>query len=473
MYAVAVIAAVVGLVWGVGILLRGGLLAGCLVVLLAGTCFGFPFLDLSVGSVSLTVDRILWVVLICQYAIWRRRGWADPKPPGRPEFVLCAFIGLMLLSTFTADWRINGGEPAVRLIIFYVMPLGVYWVARQTRLSRRSVLTIFACLAVFGVYLAVTVIAETYQVWWLVFPKYIVATTKSTELEFIGRGRGPLLNPVGTGMLLALSLVSALMWWPRLNRPGQLVLAALSLLFCLGIYCTLTRSAWLGGMLGLSIVAAVTIPRRWRVPLLGGGLLIAALVAATQWEHLVAFKRDRDLSAQQTAESVHLRPILAVVAWQMFLDRPLLGCGFSQYPRECVYYLSDRSTSYPLEKARGLIPHNVLLSFLTETGLLGSGLFVVLVALWGREAWRLWRLRSAPLWACQQGLLFLAALGIYLANGMFHDTSVVPMAHMTLFFMAGVTAGLRPLWQPVAVPARAPGEGLLPRPERQFPQPAG
>lgn len=447
----AIIAAVVGLVWGGVVLLRGGLLGGCLMVLLAGTCFSLPFLDLQVGTLSLTVDRVLWVVLIVQYAVWRRWGWADPKPLGKPELVLCGFSGVMLLSTFTADWRAGGSEPVTRLIIYYLMPLGVYWVARQSKLSERSVLAVFGCLAAFGLYLAVTTIAETYQVWWLVFPKYIVTTTRDSKLEFIGRGRGPLLNPVATGMLLVLCLAAALMWWPRLRRPGRLMLTILSLLCCLAIYCTLTRSAWLGGMLCLSVAIALAIPRGWRVPVLGGGLLIAVLLAASQWEHVMAFKRDRDLSAQQTAESVQLRPILAVVAWKMFLDHPLLGCGFTRYPKASANYVSDRSMNLPLEKGRGYEPHNVLLSFLTETGLVGLGLFVMLLGFWGRDAWRLWRLRSASLWARQQGLLLLAALGVYLVNGMFHDVSVAPMAHMTLFFVAGVTAGLRPQLQPAAI----------------------
>ena len=453
MEALAIITGIVGLVWGAVVCIRGGLLGGCLVVLLAGTCFSLPFLDLQLGSLSLTVDRILWVALIVQYAIWRQRGWADPKPPGRAEVVLCAFIGLMVLSTFTADWRANGSEPATRLAIYYLMPLGIYWVARQSKLTPRSVPAILGCLAAFGVYLAVTAIAETYQAWWLVFPKYIQTTTTDSKLEFIGRGRGPLLNPIGTGMLLTLCLIGALMWWPHLKRPGRLLLVILSTLFCVAIYCTLTRSAWLGGMLALSIVLVLSIPRSWRIPVLGGGLLAAALLAATQWQNLMAFKRDRDLTARQTAESVHLRPILMVVGWKMFLDRPLLGCGFSQYPKESAAYFSDRSSSLPLEKGRGYIPHNVLLSLLAETGLVGLGLFLMLVSLWGRDAWRLWRLGSAPLWARQQGLLFLAVLAVYFTNGTFHDMSVVPMAHMTLFFLAGVTAGLRPLLQPVAVAA--------------------
>jgi hypothetical protein len=58
--------------------------------------------------------------------------------------------------------------------------------------------------------------------------------------------------------------------------------------------------------------------------------------------------------------------------------------------------------------------------------------------------WRLWRNAAIPLWARQQGLLFLIALSVYLINGMFHEVSVMSMTNMTLFFLAGVTAGLRP-----------------------------
>ena len=472
MQAVAVIAALVALVWAAVVFVRGGLLGTSLLLLLAGACFSFDFLRVPVGAVPLTVDRILWVVLLVQYLIWRRLQRADPKPIGKPELVLCAFVGLLVLSTFAADWRADGCEPVARLIIFYLMPLGLYWVVRQSALSKTGVLAIFGCLAAFGAYLAVTTIAETCEVWWLVFPKYIYTTTSSTELEFIGRGRGPLLNPVGNGILLAVCLSAALMGWPRFHRPGRLMLIALSLLVITAIGCTLTRSAWLGGAVGLAVLVGLAIPAKWRVPVLGGGVLVAVLLVATQWQHIVAFKRDRDLTAEHTAESVAMRPILATVTWKMFLDRPLFGCGLFQYPDQSRYYLSDRSVALPLEKARGCLPHNVLFSYLTETGLVGLALFLTLVGFWIRDAWRLWRSATAPLWARQQGLLMLTLVGIYLANGMFHDTSVVPMGNMLLFFMAGLTGGLRPLSSPAPVPARGIRPASLPSPSLQSPQPA-
>ena len=163
-----------------------------------------------------------------------------------------------------------------------------------------------------------TSLAEYFQAWWLVFPKYIVTTAADADAEFVGRGRGPLLNPIANGMLLAICLGSTLMWWPRLSRVGQLLLLAVALLLLAAIYCTLTRSVWMGGMLALALAVGLALPWSWRLPLLGGGVLAAVLVAATQWEQLLAFKRDKALGAEKTAESVELRPILAVVAWQMF-----------------------------------------------------------------------------------------------------------------------------------------------------------
>ncbi len=451
MQALFVIAGIVAVVWGAIVFLRGGLLGGCLAVMLAGTCFSVPFLKVSFGAIPLSIDRILLLVLIAQYALWRRWGVVEAKPAGNAEFVLCALIGMMVLSTFRADYQRLGYQPVAWLILYYLMPFGVYWIARQAPLSERAATTLFGCLAAMAVYLAVTVVAEKYQLWWLLLPRYIATTAIRGEAEFIGRGRGPLLNPIGSGALLAVCTCGALMWWPRVGRHGRMLLVGLTLLCCLGLYCSLTRSVWLGGMIALAIVVGLALPSNRRIPVLGGGLLIVALLAAAQWEHIVRFKRDRYLTAEHTATSVSLRPLLAVVAWNMFCDRPLLGCGFNQYGVEHKYYLTDRSTGTPLEKARGYTPHNVLLSLLTESGLVGLGLFLTLVALWGRDAWRLWRTDSAPLWARQQGLLLLAAMSVYFTNGMFHDISVIPMGNMTLFFLAGIMAGLRPLLYPAAV----------------------
>ncbi len=105
-------------------------------MLLAGTCFSVPFFKIELGPLPLTADRVLVLLLVGQYVLWRRWGWADPKPLGKPEVVLLAFTAMMVLSTFSADWQANNHQPVAWLILFYLMPAIVYWIARQMRLFR-------------------------------------------------------------------------------------------------------------------------------------------------------------------------------------------------------------------------------------------------------------------------------------------------------------------------------------------------
>jgi O-antigen ligase len=453
---IAIVFGIAGLIWGAILLRHGGLLAGCLAVMLAGACFSVDFFKVELGPLPLTADRVLLVVLLGQYLLWRRWGWTDPKPLGKPELLLCLFMGMMVVSTFSADYTALEYQPVSWLIIYYLMPLGLYWTAWQAKQNEKSAFVLFLCLTVFGTYLAVTSLAEYFQVWELVFPAYIADTAAAAKMEFIGRARGPFLNSIADGIALSICLAAALMIWPRLKRPGQLLMIPLYLLFLAAIYTTLTRSTWMSGILALALVIGLSIPWNWRLPILGGGLLLAMLVVFSQWDRLVTFKRDRNLDADKTAESVQLRPILAKIAWNMFLDRPLFGCGYSQYKKECVNYLSDRSTELVLEKGRGYINHNVVFSLLTETGLVGLGMFLAIIFLWARDAWRLWRTTTAPLAVRQQGLLMLVVLETYFVNGMFHDVSVVQIAGWSLFFLAGVTAGLRPWIKEAVVPCAVP-----------------
>ena len=445
------VAAAALLIWGVVVFLRGGLLAGCLTVLFAATVFGYDFFKVPLGPIPLTLDRMLWVVLLLQYVLWRRLGRTDPKPPGRDDWVLLAMLGVLTLSTLTHDWQAQGNHPVARLVFFYLMPAGLYWVARQSQVSPRGVRGMFIFLGLLGVYVAATAIAEWQHQWWLVYPKYISAQSNQA---FLGRARGPLLNPMGNGILMTVCLASTLAWWPLANRPCRLLLVALSGMYALAIYGTLTRGAWMGAAAGVGLVVVFYLPRSWRVPVLAVGVLAAATLTAIYWQEMVAFRRDEGLSARETEESVFLRPVLARVAWNMFLDRPLLGCGFDQYLDQSVYYLHDRTTELALEKSRGYVQHNVFLSLLTETGLLGLGLWVTVLWFWSRNAWRLWQTSAASPWFRQTGLLTLVLLACYVVTGMFHDVSLILVVNWLLFFITGLVAGLvRRVKSPEEMPA--------------------
>lgn len=433
------IGALVACAWTALVLARGGLIGTALLVLLAGSCFGHPFFHIATGALPLTSDRVLLVILVGQYAVFRRWGWTDSKPLAKVDLLLAALLAVLTVNTLTHNFRLDGARPLAMLVIFYLMPVVMYWIARENRWNEQAATWVVGSLAVFGLYLCLTAVAETHGWWSLVFPRYIGSPQFT---EFYGRGRGPFLNPVANGIMQSVGLCAALLFWPRINRRGQLFLLASVPLYAWGIYSTLTRSVWMGAALGLLVVVGLTTPRVWRGAVVGTAVVATLLGVVVGWDSLMTFKRDKGLDAELTAESAKLRPILATVAWHMFLDQPLLGCGFAQYREVIPEYLSDRSTDLPLEKVRPFVQHNVFLALLTETGLVGVGLFVAVLAWWIVDAWQLWCTASAPPWVRQLGLLFLATVGAYLPNGMFHDVSIVAMVNMLLFFLGGTVVGL-------------------------------
>ncbi len=445
------IAGVASLAWGAVLLRRGGLLAGSLVVLVAGVCFSHPFFNLPLGPLPLTLDRVLLGGLLVAAIVYRRFGWTEPKPMTSADWALGAFIAVLLVNTLTHDWQANHSQPLAQVLFFFLMPLAMYWIVRQTPVTERALDRMYLALGLFGIYLAITSLAEVRGMWAFVFPRYIGSTE---YLEFYGRGRGPLLNPAGSGILQGLCLLGMLMRWPRATRVGQLVILALLPLYAWGIYSTFTRSAWLGLALGLMVVMAFSLPRAWRTVVIGTLVLASLPVVALNWERLLSFKRDKELSAAEAAESAKLRPILAVIAWHMFLDRPLLGSGYGQYLTESRAYLSDRSTDLPLQKARPYVQHNSFLALLVDTGLVGMGLFTTTLLLWMRMAWRLWRNRDVPPAAREFGLLFLAFVGVWFPNAVFQDVLMIPMVNMLMIFLAALVVNLAAVASATAIATR-------------------
>lgn len=430
--AVVVLAAAILLA---ALLMRGGPLCGMLAVLLAGTCFGYRFFHLETEPIPLTADRLLFLLVMAMGVAGRRFGWTAKTPWDKADVLLAGLMALLIASVAAADWTYRGHLPASKLLFYYLMPGGMYWLTRQLVLRESQVRLVFGVLAALGVYLALTAVAEELRLREFIFPRYIASRD---DVEFLGRARGPLMNPAGNGYFLSIGLCAAWMWWPRLAPCGRIFFAVMSGLFVAGLYATLTRCVWLGAMAMSLVGAALVLPRAWRPLLMALPLVACAIVGTIEWERLLEFKRDERQSGHEAVESARLRPILAVVAWRMFLDRPAFGCGFGHYHDRLPEVLEDRTSDFALDTARPYVQHNVLLGLLTETGLAGVGLFTAMFYCWLSDAWRLWRSRAA-LWQRHVGLLFLATSASYASNAIFQDLAIIPMVNMMLFTLAGLT----------------------------------
>jgi O-antigen ligase len=252
-----------------------------------------------------------------------------------------------------------------------------------------------------------------------------------------------MVHAVSYGLYISVCGMAIWLYRWRFGLRGRYVLLLALPLALAGLVLSYTRAVWIGAAAALAIVLALTLRGRWRTVTLGGMVLAGLVLGATRLESFASMQRED--SAADSLKSVSMRGAFTYVSWKMFLDRPLFGFGFGQFYTAKLEYLADRSTSLSLEDIRNYAHHNTFLSLLTETGLVGLGLYVALLACWGRAAWQLARSRSAPQWAQAQGVLMLGVLAVYVCLGAFHELSYTSLDNSLVFLLAGLTTGLAPL----------------------------
>ena len=289
------------LAWGI-IFVRFTGIVGCLfTVLAAGTVVGHPFFHVS----AITIDRLILASCIAIFVGYQIRGWNEKLTWVAADIWLAVFVVAMVVTTVMHRSTEDVTGPYSKLVFFFLLPVAMYVMGCQVKFTTSQLRLMYGAFAVLGVYLATTAMAEKLNMQWAIYPKYI-ADPKFEE--FLGRGRGPLLNPAANGILMTLALacgIMPLLWYSGLRRA--VVVAAIPI-YLVGIVCTMTRSVWLGCAAVLVGIAIAIVPSRWRVPMAMTVLGIGTLSAMVVPQAMVSFKRDRNVSVEQMRESASLRP---------------------------------------------------------------------------------------------------------------------------------------------------------------------
>jgi O-antigen ligase len=437
------VSAAAGLIWGFAVALRGSLICACGAFLICAAVWGPLFFQFEFFGTTLSLDRILILGVLGVYLVQRKLGRTEPKDVPTSECLLLGFLAVLMMNTFLHDWRNHepGQVPIVpHLIEGYLIPILLYWVARRSAIRQRDVNCLFGMLAMFGLYLCITAACEIGGAWALVYPRYIVDPEMGIHF---GRARGPFLQSVRLGIYLLAGLAAVwipLVWRGVWGRGGRLLGLLLASVFLVALCLTYTRSVWLGGFMAAFVLFALTLRgvarRAVLVAMVGAGCLLLFVAQEGLWSF------DREFGPLETQQSTRMRAVFAYVSWLMFKDRPLLGWGFGQFPRENRPFLNDRSTSLQLESIRGYIHHNTFLSILVELGLVGFLLFVGVLAAWARRAWLLWKDSKAPTWMRGHALVFLLFLTMFAVQMLFHEMSYSPLENGLLFLFAGLMSGM-------------------------------
>ena len=434
-------AVITACVWALVLIPRWTPLMMAVSYLIVASAYGYSMFNFDVG-ISMSFDRLLLIALVGSFAWqwWRRRTATRDVPAS--ELLLFGFMVVLILNMFAYDWR-RGGEDQVpilqHMIEGYLIPLILYWIARRSMFSEKTVDRVYLLFGCFGVYLAFTALCEVAGLWGFVFPRKI----GDPELGIhFGRARGPFLQSVRLGIYLLVCLFATwipLVWRNKCGRGGQLAAFILFGVYSAAIFATYTRSVWLAFAISAFLVAILTFPILLKRATIIAAVAAAVLVVASRG-NLVSLQRE--FGAQETKESTEMRAVFAYVSWLMFKDRPIAGHGFGHYPHKNRPYLNDRTTKLQMETVRGYIHHNTWLSILVELGLVGFSLYVALFLAWSNRAWRLFKDVAAPKWMRGQALLFVLLIVSYAIQMVFHDVSYSPMENGILFLMAGLTSGI-------------------------------
>ncbi len=403
-------------------------------VVVSGSLVGYEFWHRDIGPIPITFDRLMWAGMLLIFGVQFIQGRIDRKPIGLLDVAIALLLVVLTASTFAHDFRYHENLPLSRLLFFNWMPIGVYFVVRYCRVDSRDLRFLLLSLASLGLYLALTGIAEWRNWSVLVFPKYIMSPNVQ---EFLGRRRGPFLNPIVDGTFMIAGWLALMSFWPKASLWWCAVILMGSLVFLAGIYATLTRSVWISLFVCVGGTAWILASTRAKGVLVIGSAVAAAVVLVFLRGDLNSFKRDKYVTEEEMSESVSLRPLLAQVAWKMFLDKPLLGHGFGQYTAAKRLY-HQQVTDEPLKKVLPYTQHNVLLSYLTETGAVGGSLLLAIWALFGWTAWKVFRDPNRDRPSRAMGVISLSVLLCYAINGMFHDVSIMPMFGSLYYLTMGL-----------------------------------
>jgi putative inorganic carbon (HCO3(-)) transporter len=346
------------------------------------------------------------------------------------HFLLLGVVGYVIANSIWAGTLGTSYGFYALLDRLGVLPFLMYTLAPKLFSTERQRNHLLIAMVALGLYLGFDALAEGLKVSSLIVPRYI----NNQALGITGgRARGPFLESVAMGLALfdcAVFAAIALNFWTR--RAPRMLCAITLVLSPIGILFTLTRSVWIGAVLGL--VGGMGFHpklRRYLVPVLVvlAAVTIGALVIIPGLSNKVQGRVD-------TTRSVWDRYNTNYAALRAFKANPLFGIGWQTFETKGVGYLREAAT-YPLT-GQGLEVHNVFLSHLAELGLGGAALWTLalLTGIGGAV------LRRCPpeLFAWKAGLLAMFLMFVLVGNLV---PLSYPLPNLLLWLMAGIVSQQR------------------------------
>ena len=359
----------------------------------------------TIGSQEANLLVPLYVLILLGLIAWvwgRVRGNL-PAPANEGPWVLtvplAAFTAYVLVSTL---WSADTSQAAIKAACFFIpftllYALVVAWWPHARGLRALAIVTVLG-----GTIAALVGLLqyETRDIWWN-------ATLQQANVySRFFRVNGIFFDPNILGRYLAIGIIVCLaLAWVRRARRDLVLLTAAIVVMTAGLAVTFSRSSALMLMLGLAMLAGRAIGP-WRAALTGLALLIVAggLAAATSGNVRHA------LTSQHRLERVSEgRFDLMKGGLEIWRDDPVVGAGLGGFEKRFEQTLTPTEQ----RRVRVVISHNSPITVLSEGGVVGFALFVLLIVGAGWAAVRGSKLQGDIGWARWTIGAILAGIAIH------------------------------------------------------------
>ncbi|MFC1546287.1 O-antigen ligase family protein [bacterium] len=219
-----------------------------------------------------------------------------------------------------------------------------------------------------------------------------------------------------------------------------------SILMLTALICTSTRSAWLGLVCGLIVFFLFYIKTRKRnikkVSIISflTLLVISAVVYVSPARNEVKERIQLSFVFKAANQAVHQRLLVWTIAKDMFLEHPLLGFGWGSF--EIFYslrqgdYLKDKRFRHYTPHANNA--HNEILEQLTQTGIIGFGVFVLLLFVLWKTLSKALYLKNIDDSKRMELAAITAGICAMLVDNMLNVTLHFTIPMMVFWFLAGI-----------------------------------
>lgn len=393
-------------------------------------------------------DRFLFLTLIGIFIIQLCQRKTRRVPVIKAEILMVFFFGLCLVSYLMFSPELGGVITATKkgiteemrgehkylasLLNITAYPFLSFIIARRVKYPKKSQSLLLIALSIIGLYLIIITLLQHFEIYTLVWPKYIEEPITNLSGSRVG---GPFADPITMGFMLLLVFLCYMLISSQSRGSRRIMFYVAAVLAGISIYFVYTRSVWLCFAMSLVILTVKKSGMRDISRLIVIGIVVFSLIGVGS---KFSFLGKTLFSTRH--ETVSYRLINYSVALRAIEKNPIFGIGWGKFDSEFRGYVKAGEEIF---KSGYDGNHNTFLGIAAEVGVIGGFIFLgilyyMLIGI--RNAQR--KVRGAG--SLKKDLLasFVALMCAYMVVASFVDLRYTLMVNVAMFLFSGILYGI-------------------------------